>query len=64
MKESINSSVVQTTQFASNMWFADITGEAEKYAYKNEDSVLTHDAGRERYYRIFLLTYSMVQSPS
>jgi len=36
MKESITSSVVQTRQLASNVLLADITGEDEQFAYKND----------------------------
>jgi len=54
MIESVNISVVQTTRVASNVWFTDITGEAEQFAYKNDITIalLTHEAGRERHYRI------------
>lgn len=35
MKESVNSSGVPTTQLASSMWFADVTGKAAQFAYEN-----------------------------
>jgi hypothetical protein len=35
MKESINSSGVPTTRLARNTWFANVTGEAVQFGYKN-----------------------------